>query len=300
LFQKQTNNTLLVLLGPTGVGKTDAGIRLAQLFHTEIVSCDSRQLYREMRIGTAMPSEEQLSAVRHHFIASRSVHEPYTAGKYETDALALLSQLFQKQEVVVMIGGSGLYIDAVCNGIDDFQEHIPELRESLMQRLEREGLEALRHELKLLDPESYHKLDLKNPRRILRALEVCLSTGKPFSSFKKEAKKTRPFHIVKIGLQRPREELYRRINLRTLQMMEEGWEAEARKLYPFRHLPALNTVGYKELFDYFDGKTTLSEAVSLIQQHTRNYAKKQLSYWGRDKEIRWVDAEKQFSCSLSI
>ncbi|MCL2097566.1 MAG: tRNA (adenosine(37)-N6)-dimethylallyltransferase MiaA [Bacteroidales bacterium] len=300
MFQKQTNNTLLVLLGPTGVGKTDAGIRLAQLFHTEIVSCDSRQLYREMRIGTAMPSEEQLSAVRHHFIASRSVHEPYTAGKYETDALALLSQLFQKQEVVVMIGGSGLYIDAVCNGIDDFQEHIPELRESLMQRLEREGLEALRHELKLLDPESYHKLDLKNPRRILRALEVCLSTGKPFSSFKKEAKKTRPFHIVKIGLQRPREELYRRINLRTLQMMEEGWEAEARKLYPFRHLPALNTVGYKELFDYFDGKTTLSEAVSLIQQHTRNYAKKQLSYWGRDKEIRWVDAEKQFSCSLSI
>jgi len=281
-----------VHLGPTGVGKSDAGISLAQSLGTEIVSCDSRQIYREMRIGTAAPTAEQLAAVPHHFIASHSIHELYTAGKYEIEALELLSQLFQQKKVVVMSGGSGLYIDALCKGIDDFPESVPGLRESLMQRIEDEGLESLRHELKILDPESYRQLDLKNPHRIVRALEVSLSTGKPYSSFKKESPKTRPFRIVKIGLQRPREELYRRINLRTLQMIEDGWEAEARALYPFRHLPALNTVGYKELFDYFDGKTTLQEAITLIQQHTRNYAKKQISYWGRDKEIQWVNADE--------
>ena len=288
-----TNQKLLiVLLGATGVGKTDVSIGLAQSLHTEIVSCDSRQLYREMRIGTAVPTAAQLAAVPHHFIASHSVHEPYTAGKYEIEALELLSQLFQQKDVVVMTGGSGLYIDALCNGIDDFPETIPGLRESLMQRIESEGLETLRHELKVIDPESYRQLDLMNPHRIVRALEVSLSTGKPYSSFKKESRKTRPFRIVKIGLQRPREELYHRINLRTLQMMDEGWEAEARALYPFRHLPALNTVGYKELFDYFAGKTTFSEAIALIQQHTRNYAKKQISYWGRDKEISWINADE--------
>jgi len=274
------------------VGKTDVSIGLAKELHTEIVSCDSRQMYREMRIGTAVPAAAQLAAVPHHFIATHSVHEPYTAGKYEIEALELLSQLFQQRKVVVMTGGSGLYIDALCNGIDDFQEAIPGLRESLMQRIEEEGLEVLRHELKVVDLESYRRLDLRNPHRIVRALEVSLSTGKPYSSFKKESRKARPFRIVKVGLQRPREELYRRINLRTMQMIEEGWEAEARELYPFRHLPALNTVGYKELFDHFDGKTTLQEAIALISQHTRNYAKKQISYWGRDKEIRWVSADE--------
>jgi tRNA dimethylallyltransferase len=281
-----------VLLGPTGVGKSDISISLAQSLSTEIMSCDSRQIYREMHIGTAVPTAEQLATVPHHFIASHSVHEPYTAGKYEMEALELLSQLFQQKKVVVMTGGSGLYIDALCKGIDDFPEIVPGVRESLMQRIDDEGLETLRHELKLLDPESYRQLDLKNPHRIVRALEVSLSTGKPYSSFKKESQQTRPFCIVKIGLQRPREELYHRINLRTLQMMNDGWEAEARALYPFRHLPALNTVGYKELFDYFDGKTTLNETISLIQQHTRNYAKKQLSYWGRDKEIQWFNADE--------
>lgn len=281
-----------MLIGPTGVGKTDVSIKLARLLDTEVVSCDSRQLYREMPIGTAMPTAEQLAAVPHHFIASHTIHEAYTAGKYEIEALELLSQLFQRKNVVVMTGGSGLYVDAVCKGIDDFPEQIPGLRESLMQRIKDEGLEALRHELKIVDPDSYRQLDLMNPHRIVRALEVSLSTGKPYSSFKKESKKTRPFRIVKVGLQRPREELYQRINLRTLQMIEEGWVAEARALYPFRNLSALNTVGYKELFDYFDEKTTFPEAISLIQQHTRNYAKKQLSYWGRDKEIQWINTEK--------
>ncbi len=284
--------SLIVILGPTGVGKTDLSIGLAQQLSTEIVSCDSRQIYREMRIGTAVPSPGQLAAVPHHFIGSHSIHETYTAGKYELDALELLDKLFQKHPVVVMAGGSGLYIDALCNGIDDFPEAAPGLRESLMQRAETEGLDVLRQELKLLDPDSYNELDLKNPHRVVRALEVTLSTTRPYSSFKKKQQKVRPFNIVKIGLQRPREELYERINRRVLQMIDEGWEAEARGLYPFRHLPALNTVGYKELFDHFDGKTTRQEAITLIQQHTRNYAKKQLSYWGRDKDIRWAYAEE--------
>ncbi len=292
---------LILLIGPTGVGKTDLSIELAQQLATEIVSCDSRQIYREMRIGTAVPSPEQLAAVPHHFIGTHSIHEVYTAGKYELEALELLEQLFRTHDQVVMTGGSGLYIDALCKGIDDFPEVVPGLREQLMQRIDTEGLEALRQELKLVDPESYRQLDLKNPHRVVRALEVSLSIGKPYSSFKTKEEKARPFNIVKIALQRPREALYDRINRRVLQMMEQGWEAEARGLYPFRHLPALNTVGYKELFDYFDGKTTLSEAVSLIQQHTRNYAKKQISYWGRDKSIRWMspdELKKAYLCCL--
>lgn len=283
---------LIVLLGPTGVGKTDLSITLAKELGTEIVSCDSRQIYKEMRIGTAVPTAAQLAAVNHHFIQTHSIHDTYTAGKYELEALETLDKLFQQHQTVVMTGGSGLYIDALCNGIDDFPEAEEGLRESLMQRVETEGLEVLRQELKLLDLESYNELDIKNPHRVVRALEVTLSTGQPYSFFKRKEKKARPFQIKKLALQRPREELYDRINRRVVQMMNEGWEAEARALYPFRHLPALNTVGYKELFDYFDGKTTLPEAVNLIQQHTRNYAKKQMSYWGRDKEIEWIDAHE--------
>lgn len=284
--------TLIILLGPTGIGKTDLSISVARLFKTEIISCDSRQLYREMRIGTAVPTTEQLHAVPHHFIASHSIFEPYTAGKYEMEALDTLEELFKTYPVVLMSGGSGLYIDALCYGIDDFPEADPVLRQQLMKRLGEEGLENLRQELKLVDIESYKRLDLKNPHRIVRALEVTLSTGKPYSSFKKEQKKERPFKILKIGLQRPRDVLYDRINRRVLEMMGNGWLHEAKSLYQYRHLQALNTVGYKELFDYFDDKISLEEAINLIQQHTRNYAKKQIAYWGRQDDIYWMDADK--------
>jgi tRNA dimethylallyltransferase len=270
------------------VGKTAAAIALAQQLGAEIVSCDSRQLYREMPVGTAAPTTAQLAAVPHHFIASHSIHQPYTAGKYETEALVLLEKLFATHRTVLMAGGSGLYIDAVCRGIDDFPDADPILRQTLTERFVHEGIDSLRHELKVLDQESYRTLDLRNSHRIIRALEVTLATGKPYSSLKKNCRKERPFRIVKIGLQLPRETLYARINRRVRKMMDEGWLDEARSLYPFRHLPALNTVGYKELFDYFDGKTNLDRTIALIQQHTRNYAKKQCSYWTRYNDIQWT------------
>ncbi|MDR3181029.1 MAG: tRNA (adenosine(37)-N6)-dimethylallyltransferase MiaA [Prevotellaceae bacterium] len=295
--------TFIVLLGPTGVGKTDISIDVARRLGTEIVSGDSRQIYREMRIGTAAPTPEQLAAAPHHFVLSHSVHERYTAGKYEMEALSLLDKLIAEHKAALMVGGSGLYIDAVCHGIDAFPEVDPALRATLMAQYKQEGLDPLRQQLKLLDKESYLALDMKNPRRIIRALEVTLATGKPYSSFKKEHRQPRPFRIVKIGLQRPREALYERINRRTVQMMNEGWFDEARSLYPFRHLPALNTVGYKELFDHFDGKAGLDDTIALIQQHTRNYAKKQYSYWRRYNDIRWMDAsepEKIVSLCLKL
>jgi tRNA dimethylallyltransferase len=285
--------TLIVLLGPTGVGKTDRSIALAQQLGTEIVSGDSRQIYREMHIGTAPPTPAQLAAVPHHFVLSHSIHEPYTAGKYEMEALSLLEKLFARHETVLMVGGSGLYIDALCHGIDAFPEADPALRAALTAQYAQDGLEPLRHQLKLLDRESYLALDMRNPRRIIRALEVTLATGKPYSSFKKARRLPRPFRIVKIGLQRPRTALYARINRRVVQMMDAGWLDEARRLYPFRQLAALNTVGYKELFDHLDGKAGLDATIALIQQHTRQYAKKQSSYWGRYNDIRWIDVEEQ-------
>jgi tRNA dimethylallyltransferase len=290
--------TLIVLLGSTGVGKTDMSIALAQQLGTEIVSGDSRQIYREMRIGTAAPTPAQLTAVPHHFILSHSIHERYTAGRYELEALQVLEKLFAKHETVLLVGGSGLYIDALCHGIDSFPDPDPSIRTALTAQYAQEGLEPLRYQLKLLDEESYLTLDMRNPRRIIRALEVTLSTGKPYSSFKKKHPKERPFRIVKIGLQRPREVLYARINQRVVQMMEEGWLDEARSLYPFRQLPALNTVGYKELFDHIAGHAGLDDTIALIQQHTRQYAKKQYSYWGRYDDIRWIDAEEVelFNC----
>ncbi|MDR3236377.1 MAG: tRNA (adenosine(37)-N6)-dimethylallyltransferase MiaA [Prevotellaceae bacterium] len=280
--------TLIVVLGATGVGKTVAAVALAQQLGTEIVSCDSRQLYREMPVGTAAPTAAQRAAVPHHFIASHSIRQPYTAGRYETEALAVLDTLFATHRTALMVGGSGLYIDAVCRGIDDFPDADPILRQTLTERCLHEGLDSLRRELKTLDEESYRSLDLQNSHRIIRALEVTIATGKPYSSLKKNCRKERPFRIVKIGLQLPRETLYDRINHRVRQMMDDGWIDEARSLYPFRHLPALNTVGYKELFEYFDGKTNLDQTIALIQQHTRNYAKKQCSYWARDNDIQWT------------
>lgn len=280
-------NTLLVLLGPTGVGKTDLSIRLAQHFDAPIVSSDSRQIYREMKIGTAAPDDAQLAAVPHYFIGSRSIHDNYTAGKYEVDALHLLDELFPTHPCVWLVGGSGLYIDAVCRGIDAIPATDDSLRQQLMERLENEGLESLRFELKRLDPQIFNSIDIKNPQRVLRALEVCLTSGQPYSELRTNFSKTRNFNIIKVGINIPRDQLYNRINRRVDVMMEQGLEDEARQLYPHRHLNALKTVGYKELFDYFDGKITLAQAIELIKRDSRRYAKRQLSWFARYNDIAW-------------
>lgn len=279
---------LLIVLGPTAVGKTDYSISLAEKFGSPVISCDSRQIYREMKIGTAPPSPAQLERVRHYFIGSRSVAEPYTAGKYEIDALALLEELFKDHSVLVMAGGSGLYIDALCNGLDAFPDVDPAVRSTLMRRLETEGLESLRFDLRRLDPVTCETIDTANRQRVVRALEVCIGTGRPFSSFKTSSPRKRPFSIRKVGLTREREELYDRIDRRVDLMMDAGLEQEVRGLVRYRDLPALNTVGYRETFGYLDGRYPLEEAVRLIKRNTRHYAKKQLSYWSRDDSIEWI------------
>ena len=299
---------LMIILGPTAVGKTDYSIETALRYGSPVISCDSRQIYKEMTIGTAVPSAEQLAAVQHYFIHSHTVTELYTAGKYELEALELINRLFAEgHETLVMAGGSGFYVDALVNGLDDFPSADLKLRGELMARLQEEGVEALRLELKALDPESYATIDIANGQRVVRALEVCLMTGKPFSSFKTAARKSRDFEIEKIGLVRPREVLYDRINRRVIQMVDDGLVEEVRSLTQYRDLAALQTVGYKEIFDWFDyqdGKvsaegwtpttpgdgpvTTLDRAIELIQRNTRHYAKRQLSYWNRDKSIRWL------------
>ena len=281
--------TLRIILGPTAVGKTDYAIAEALRVGSPVVSCDSRQLYRELRIGVARPDDAQLAAVPHYFIADRSISEPCSAGAYELEALQLLEKLFRDHETVVMAGGSGLYIDALCNGLDDFPDADPELRAQLAERLRTEGVAALRADLRVLDPETYATIDPANGQRIVRALEVTIATGRKYSSFKTHPAKERPFTIVKTGLKRPRPELYARIDARVDRMMEEGLLEEARALLPHRSLPALNTVGYKELFDYFDGRYDLAEAVRLIKRNTRHYAKKQLTWWARDPSIHWID-----------
>lgn len=281
---------LIILLGPTAVGKTDYSISLAEKYSSPIISCDSRQLYRQMSIGTAVPSAQQLDRVRHYFIQDHDIRDVYTAGMYELEAVALIEKLFDDgHETLVMSGGSGFYIDAVCNGLDDFPPADPELRARLTERWRTEGVEALRLELKILDPESYRTIDIANGQRVVRALEVCLMTGRPFSSFKTNSVKKRSFTIEKIGLTRPREELYARIDRRAEQMLQDGLVEEVRSLLPYRNLPALQTVGYKEIFSYLDGETSLEEALSLIQRNTRRYAKRQLTWWARDPEIRWIE-----------
>ena len=280
---------LEIILGPTAVGKTDYSIRRALECDSPVISCDSRQVFRELKIGTAVPSDEQLSAVKHYFIRTIPVTTPYTAGIYEQEALSLIERLFAEgHETLVVTGGSMMYIDALCYGLDDFPEVPLQLRQHLMECLESEGVGVLAEQLKEMDPESWEELDLSNGRRVVRALEVCLYTGKPFSSFKSRTFRERNFEIVKIGLERPREELYERINARVLKMMEDGLEEEARRMLPYRDLSALQTVGYKELFDYFDGRIPLEEAVRRIQADTRHYAKRQLTWWRRDSSIRWI------------
>ncbi len=292
--------TLLVLLGPTGVGKTDLSIAVARALDTAIISCDSRQIYKEMSIGTAVPSPEQLAAVKHYFIQTISVQEYYNSWQFEVQALEKIRMLFQEKEVVVMTGGSMLYIDAVCKGIDDIPTISPELRAELMGIYEREGLEAIRQMLKELDPVFYGQVDLQNGKRVLHAVEVCRMAGVPYSSLRRNTPKDRGFRIVRIGLNRDREELYERIDRRVDQMLAAGLEEEARRLWPWRHLNALNTVGYKELFDYFEGKTDFDEAVRLIKRNSRRYARKQLSWFRRDSDIRWFHPDDYESIGKAI
>ncbi|MGP1621070.1 MAG: tRNA (adenosine(37)-N6)-dimethylallyltransferase MiaA [Candidatus Cryptobacteroides sp.] len=281
---------LVILLGPTGVGKTDYSIELAQKYDSPIISCDSRQMYKEMSIGTAVPSADQLAAVKHYFIQTISVTDFYTAGRYEIDALNVIEELFEKgHETLVMTGGSMFYIDAVCKGLDDLPDGDPVIRAELLKRLEEEGAEVLAEELRSMDPLSCEQIDLANGRRVVRALEVCIATGKPFSSFKTGEVKKRNFEIEKIGLRRDRDDLRDRIFRRVTGMMDAGLVDEVSSLEKYRETTALKTVGYRELFDYFDGITSLEEAVDNIRSHTWNYARRQMTWWKRDAQINWVD-----------
>lgn len=283
------DKTLLVVQGPTGIGKSNLSIQLAKHFQTEIISADSRQLFKELSIGTAVPTPEELKQVPHHLIHSHSILEDYNASRFETEALELIDQLFTRLNLLVMTGGSMLYVDAVCKGIDDQPDVDLQIREKLMHELEEKGIEHLRLQLKQLDETYYQQVDLKNPKRLIRALEVCLMTGKPYSSFRTETTKKRPFQILKIGLNMDREQLYDRINQRVDQMMQAGLEAEARSIYAHRHLNSLNTVGYKELFAWFDKEISKEKAVELIKRNSRRYARKQLTWLRKDEAIHWFE-----------
>jgi tRNA dimethylallyltransferase len=286
------NNILIVLLGPTGVGKTDVSIDLARHFGSDIISADSRQFFREMKTGTAVPSDEQLAEIKHHFIRFMPVSDYYRSSLFERDVLKLLPELFSRNKVVLMTGGSAMYIDAVCGGIDDIPDVDQSVREKYNLKYKKEGIAGLRMTLKLLDPEHYEVVDLKNPKRIIRALEICETTGRPYSSFLTKQKRERDFQIIRIGLERPRPELYDRINRRVDKMVEDRLENEARDLFDMRHLNALNSVGYREYFNYFEGKITREKAIELIKRNSRRYAKRQMTWWGKDKDIRWFDPEK--------
>jgi len=282
---------LVNIVGPTAVGKTGLSVRLAEDLATEIVSADSRQIYREMQIGTAVPSEEELARVPHHFIREISVHTPYSAAHYEKDALERIAALHKRYPMVILTGGTGLWIDAVNKGLDDIPGVPSDIREALNRIYEREGLAPLQAELREKDPAYYRQVDLHNPRRLIRALEVIRYTGKPYSSFRKGTPKQRPFRSLWFGLDMPREKLYRRIERRVDDMIAAGLEAEARQLYPYKHLPALQTVGYREWFDYFDGKISREKAVEEIKKNTRRYAKRQWTWFRKNPAVQWVDMQ---------
>lgn len=281
--------TLIVVAGPTAVGKTQFCIALAKQYGCSIISADSRQFYREMNIGTAAPTKEEMAGVPHYFVGHLSINDYYSVSRFEQDVLKLLPTLFQQTNTVIMTGGSGLYLDAVCYGIDELPDPDPAIREEVIRLYENEGLTALQTKLQLLDPEYYESVDVANHKRLIRAIEVCLQTGKPYSSFRSMSQKVRDFDIVKYCLSRPRDILFSRINQRVDLMMEQGFLEEATQLYPHRHLNALNTVGYKELFQYLDGVLSLEEAVNDIKTHTRRYAKRQLSWFKRDASYQYVD-----------
>ena len=285
----ESRPVLLVLLGPTGVGKTALSLELAERFRTSIISADSRQLYADLPIGTAAPTPDQLARVPHHMVGTLQLTDYYSAARYEEEVMQLLNALFQQHHVVILTGGSMMYIDAVCKGIDDIPTVDDVTRRTLLERYEHEGLDPLVAELRLLDPDYYQVVDLKNPKRIIHALEICYMTGRTYTSFRTNAVKQRPFRIVKIGLRRQREELYDRINHRVVQMVHDGLIDEARRVMPYRHLNSLNTVGYKEMFQYLDGHWTLDEVIAKIQQNSRIYSRKQMTWFKRDSEIHWVD-----------
>jgi tRNA dimethylallyltransferase len=284
---------LILIAGPTAVGKTDLAIRLALHFKTEVLSADSRQFYKEMTIGTAKPSEMELALVKHHFINNLSIEQEYTVGDYETEALTLLSELFQKYDTVVLTGGSGLFIKALCDGLDDIPEVDPEIRKTLNKEFETKGLTPLLEELKEKDPDYYGIVDKANPVRVIRALELCRGTGNPFSSYRTSEKKERPFRTIKIGLNRDREELYQRIDQRMDKMMQEGLIKEAENLYQYKKLNALQTVGYTEVFDFLDGKYDLEEMIRLLKRNSRRYAKRQLTWFMKDKEMIWFHPSEE-------
>lgn len=285
----QAEKTLVVIVGPTGSGKTDLAIEVARHFGTEILSTDSRQFYKGMPIGTAQPSAEQLSAVKHHFIADRLPEQDLSAGGYEREAIERVGELFERHDVVIAVGGSGLYIDALCYGFDELPSDTAHIRAELMQRLDSEGLDALVEELRARDEAYWQVVDRHNPARVIRALEVCIASGRPYSEQRTATRRSRPFRTVKIGLLWPREELYDRINRRVDIMVGEGLEEEARSVSHLRHLSSLQTVGYREFFDHFDGKITREEAIDLVKRNSRRYAKRQMTWFRRDESIHWVD-----------
>ena len=284
------DKTLIVIAGPTASGKTAAAIQLAQHYHTVIVSADSRQFFREMSIGTAKPTEEELAAAPHYFINSHSITEPFSVGDFERECMQLLDELFKKHDVVILVGGSGLYIKAITEGFDELPTADPDIRDRLNTELAANGIAALQERLKQVDPTYYTEVDVNNPQRVIRALEVYEATGNPISSYRKSIVNKRPFHIIKFGLDMPRAKLYNRINQRVDMMVNDGLVEEVAALTPYRHYNALNTVGYSELFEYFDGKTDMDTAISAIKQNTRRFAKRQLTWFRKDKELIWMDA----------
>lgn len=282
-------NYLISIVGPTAIGKTSLGINIANAFSTEILSADSRQFYYEMKIGTAAPSAEELKAAPHHFIHHISINDDYSVGNFEKEALAKTEELFKKKPVLVLVGGSGLYVKSLLEGLDHFPEINPDIRQELNEQLTKEGLSQLQQQLQWVDPEYYKKVDIENPHRVIRALEVSLGTGKPFSSFLNQPRKQRNFKIIKVGLTAPRKEIYERINKRVDLMMQEGLLEEAKKLFPYKNLNALNTVGYREIFEYLEGNCTLEEAVEEIKKNTRRFAKRQLTWFRKEEDITWFE-----------
>ncbi|WP_291558790.1 tRNA (adenosine(37)-N6)-dimethylallyltransferase MiaA [Bacteroides sp.] len=288
-----SKKTLIVLIGPTGVGKTDLSIKIAEKYNSPIISADSRQLYSELKIGTAAPAEEYLKRVKHYFVGTLKLTDYYSAAQYESDVISLLEELFKENDTILLTGGSMMYIDAICKGIDDIPTVDNDTRRMMMEKYEKEGLERLCAELKLLDPEYYSIVDLKNPKRVIHALEICYMTGKTYTSFRTGNKKQRPFDIIKIGLCREREELYERINRRVDMMIKDGLVDEVKSVYQYRNLNSLNTVGYKEIIQYLDGNCTLDFAIEKIKQNSRIYSRKQMTWFRRDNEITWFHPDNE-------
>ena len=300
LTMEQCSKTLVLILGPTGVGKTELSLRVAEHYGCPILNCDSRQVFKSIPIGTAAPTKDELSRVKHYFIATRELEEDYNAGQYERDALRVLEDLFRTHEVVVMTGGSMLYADAVCYGLDELPAVPAAIRRSVQESYEKHGLTWLQAEVQRLDPNYWEEVDQQNPARLAHCVELSLTTGKPYSSLRTNTRVQRPFRIVKVALERPREELYDRINRRVLQMIEDGLVEEARSVYPKRHLNSLQTVGYRELFACFDGEYDLNRAIELIQQNTRHYAKRQMTWFRRDQDIHWLKANDDYEKNIHI